>query len=95
MKVPIDKPETIELDLNREIISKPNPPPMPILFRKLKKMYQNNTYTIKQLKDSKIEPINVNGSNVDNLYELLRLNQTSMHRKGSNFNITAPTFIDS
>jgi len=72
--------------------TKPKPPAMPILFDKLKKMYQNNIYTIKQLQKSKIEPITIEGKTVDNLYDLLKLNETLVHTKGTNFNISAPKY---
>jgi len=82
---PLDSPEKQEF-------KKLRPPPMPILFDKLKKMYQNNIYTIKQLQRSKIEPITIEGKTVDNLYDLLKLNETLVHTKGTNFNISAPKF---
>ena len=74
----------------KEEYKKLNPPGMPILFDKLKKMYQNNIYIIKQLQKSKIEPIIIEGKTIDNLYDLLKLNETLVHTKGTNFNISAP-----
>ena len=55
-------------------------------------MYQNNIFTIKQLQDSEIEPIEKNGVRITNLYELLKLNQVLMHKKGTRVNITAPKY---
>ena len=75
-----------------DIIEPPRPPSIPILFNKLKKMYQNNMFIIKQLENSKIEPIVIDGLSVNNLYELLKLNETLMHRKGSKLNISAPKY---
>jgi hypothetical protein len=67
-------------------------PKMPIIFDKLKKMYQNNIYTIKQLQKSQIEPIIIEGKTINNLYELLKLNETLIHLKDTNFNISAPKY---
>ena len=79
-----------------DIIEPPRPPSMPILLNKLLKMYQNNIYTIKQLKNSRITPIVINeGSDavtISNLYDLLALNETLMHKKGSRLNIPAPKY---
>jgi hypothetical protein len=74
-----------------EIIKPPRPPTMPILFKNLKKMYQNNIYTIQNLKSSKIPQITLpNGTNIDNLYDLLSYNETLMHRTGTQYNIPSP-----
>jgi hypothetical protein len=81
-------------DPNVDIIEQPRKTVMPLLFDKMKKTYQNNMYTIKQLQNSKIEPIQLDeqGQTVDNLYELLSLNQTLMHKTGTKFNLPAPKF---
>jgi len=77
-----------------EIVDPGRPPSMPIIFKNLKKMYQNNIYTIQNLKQSAIPPITFqfNGESVtiSNLYDLLSFNQTLMHRTDSVFNIPAP-----
>lgn len=75
-----------------DIIEPPNPPSMPILFHKLKKMYQNNMLSIIQLQNSAIEPIEKNGVNITNLYDLLKLNQVLMYKIGSKLNIPAPKY---
>jgi hypothetical protein len=79
-----------------EIIKPDRAPGMPILLKNLKKMYQNNIYTIQNLQASRIPPIDIPfGSDtitVYTLYELLTYNQTIMHRTGSSFNIPAPAF---
>jgi hypothetical protein len=75
-----------------KIIEPPAAPPMPILFNKLKKMYQNNIYTIKQLQNSKIEPVTINGTIIDNVYDLLTLNETLISKINSNFKIPAPKY---
>ena len=75
-----------------DIIEPGWPPGMPILFNKLKKMYQNNIYTIQQLKNSKIEPIMIGDTEVNNLYKLLSLNEILIHKTGSSFNIPAPKY---
>jgi hypothetical protein len=84
--------ERRELNPDIDIIEPPRPPSIPILFNKLKKMYQNNMFTIKQLQDSKIEPIRKDGVDIDNLYDLLKLNQILMHKKGTRVNIPAPKY---
>ena len=88
--IPIIPPTTPTTSTPKEEYKKLNPPGMPILFDKLKKMYQNNIYIIKQLQKSKIEPIIIEGKTIDNLYDLLKLNETLVHTKGTNFNISAP-----
>jgi len=75
-----------------DIIEMPRPPSIPILFNKLKKMYQNNMFVINQLKNSKIPPIEINGNTISNLYDLLELNVILMHKKGSKLNIPAPKY---
>lgn len=75
-----------------DIIEPPNPPAMPILFNKLKKMYQNNVLSIIQLQNSAIEPIEKDGVKITNLYDLLKLNQVLMHKTGSTLNIPAPKY---
>ena len=83
------QPTVIPIQPERTIVKR-NPPAMPILFNKLKKMYQNNIYTIKQLQQSKIEPIIIEGNTIDNLYDLLKLNETLTHEIGKHMNISAP-----
>jgi hypothetical protein len=79
-----------------EIIDPGRGPGMPIVFRNLKKMYQNNIYTIQNLQSSKIPPLTfqADGSakTINTLYDLMSYNQTLMHRTGSEsvFNIPAP-----
>ena len=75
---------------NAKSIQELRAPNIPILFDKLKKMYQNNIYTIKQLQASEIEPIMIGDKTVNNLYELLQLNETLMQRTGTNFKVPAP-----
>ena len=84
--------EDVPKDINIDIIEQPKPPSMPILFNKLQKMYQNNMYTIKQLKNSKIIPIEEDGISITNIFDLLQLNETLMHKKGSTINIPAPKY---
>jgi hypothetical protein len=84
--------EKRELNPDIDIIEQPKPPRMPILFNKLKKMYQNNILTIKQLQDSEIEPITQDGETITNLYALLKLNQVLIHKKGTQVNIPAPKY---
>ena len=83
------QPTVIPIQPEQTIVKR-NPPAMPILFNKLKKMYQNNIYTIKQLQQSKIEPIIIEGNTIDNLYDLLKLNETLTHETGKHLNISAP-----
>jgi len=79
-----------------EIIDPGRGPAMPVVFRNLKKMYQNNIYTIQNLQSSKIPPLtfSVDGSTItiNTLYDLMSYNQTLIHRTGSEsvFNIPAP-----
>ena len=79
-----------------EIIDPGRGPGMPIVFRNLKKMYQNNIYIIQNLQSSRIPPLtfSVDGSTIaiNTLYDLMSYNQTLMHRTGSEsvFNIPAP-----
>jgi hypothetical protein len=79
-----------------EIINPGIAPSAPVLFKNLKKMYQNNIYTIQNLQASRIPPINIPfGSDfitIYTLYELLTYNQTLMHRSDSQFNIPSPAF---
>ncbi len=77
-----------------DIIEQPRPLPIPVLFNKLKKMYQNNMFTIKQLQDSKIEPITIpeNGLKITNLFELLNLNEVLIHKDNSSINMPAPKY---
>lgn len=81
---------------NSEIIDPGRAPGMPIIFKNLKKMYQNNIYTIQNLQTSRIPTLKLqSGSDEINIYtlsELLSYNQTLMHRTDSNFNIPAPAF---
>ena len=79
-------------DSNFDIIEPPKPTPMPILFNKLKKTYQNNIHTIKELQNSEIPPIE-ELPDVKSLYDLLKLNETLMYREGSQaFKIPAPKY---
>ena len=87
--IPTEKPN---LDRNIDIIEQPKPTPKPILFNKLLKMYQNNIFTVSQLKNSKIKPIIVNGNEVNNMYDLLHLNETLIERTGSRLSIPAPKY---
>jgi hypothetical protein len=79
-----------------EIVDPGRAPGMPIVFKNLKKMFQNNVYTMQNLQASRIPPIDIPfGADVNTvytLYELLSYNQTLMHRKDSPFNIPAPAF---
>lgn len=68
----------------------PLPPAKPIILKNLKKMYQNNVYTIQNLKESRIPEIDVGGNLVTNLYDLLYYNSTLMHRINGGFNVPAP-----
>ena len=82
-----------EVPLSNDTIVEPGrPPTMPIVFKNLKKMYQNNIYVVQNLKGITIPPIDLGGTSglVDNLYDLLAHNETLMHRTGSQFNIPAP-----
>ena len=77
-----------------EIVDPGRAPAMPIVFKNLKKMFQNNVYTMQNLQSTRIPPIDIPfGAEVNTiytLYELLSYNQTLMHRTGSQFNIPAP-----
>ena len=84
--------EKPDLDKNIDIIEQPKPTPKPILFNKLLKMYQNNIFTVSQLKNSKIKPILVEGIEVNNMYDLLHLNETLIERTGSNISMPAPKY---
>jgi hypothetical protein len=79
-----------------EIINPGRTPGMPIVFKNLKKMFQNSVYTMQNLQSSRINPIDIpfgtDFNKVYTLYELLSYNQTLMHRTGSQFNIPAPAF---
>ena len=81
-----------EVSLSNDTIVEPGrPPAMPIVFKNLKKMYQNNIYTIQNLKSIQIPPIELSGTDkIDNLYDLLAHNETLMHTADSQFNIPAP-----
>jgi len=81
-----------EVPLSNETIVEPGrPPTIPIIFKNLKKMYQNNIYIIQNLKNIKIPPLQLTSTNkIYNLYDLLAHNETLMHRTGSSFNIPAP-----
>ena len=85
-------PDTSDTSESISIVEQPKAPPVPVLFKKLKKMYQNNIAVIQQLEESKIAPIDADGITVDNLFSLLKLNQTLMNRKGSKLSITAPKY---
>lgn len=78
------------------IIKLGRPPAMPIVFKNLRKMFQNNIYTMQNLQSSRIPPINIpSGSEfitIYTLYDLLKYNQTLMHRTGSQYNIPSPAF---
>jgi len=71
-------------------------PAMPIVFKNLKKMYQNNIYTMQNLQSSRIPAINIpHGAEFETIYtlfELLTYNQILMHRTGTQYNIPAPAF---
>ena len=79
-----------------EIVDPGRAPAMPVVFRNLKKMYQNNIYIIQNLQSSKIPPLTLtlDGSTItiNTLYDLMSYNQTLIHRTGSEsvFNIPAP-----
>ena len=79
-----------------EIVDPGRAPATPIVFKNLKKMFQNNVYTMQNLQTSRIPPINIpfgaDMNTVYTLYELLSYNQTLMHRTGSQFNIPSPAF---
>jgi len=79
-----------------EIIDPGRAPAMPIAFKNLKKMYQNNIYTMQNLQSSRIPAINIpHGAEFETIYtlfELLTYNQILMHRTGSQYNIPAPAF---
>jgi len=77
---------------NDSIVEPGRPPAMPIVFKNLKKMYQNNIYSVQNLKGIKIPPIDLGGTSglIDNLYDLLAHNETLIHRSDSQFNIPAP-----
>jgi len=68
----------------------PFPPAKPIILKNLKKMYQNNVYTIQNLKESRIPEIDAGGNIINNLYDLLYYNSTLMHRINGGINIPAP-----
>jgi hypothetical protein len=78
------------------IIDPGRAPAMPIVFKNLRKMFQNNIYTMQNLQSSRIPPINIPyGSDFTTIYtlhELLTYNQTLIHRTGSQYNIPAPAF---
>jgi len=79
-----------------EIIDPGRAPAMPVVFKNLKKMFQNNVYTIQNLQSTRIPPITIPfGADyvvIYTLYELLSYNQTLMHKTGSQYNIPAPAF---
>jgi hypothetical protein len=79
-----------------EIVDPGRAPGMPIVFKNLRKMFQNNIYTRQNLQTTRIPPIDIpfgaDVLTVYTLYELLSYNQTLMHRIGSQFNIPAPAF---
>lgn len=81
-----------EVSLSNDTIVEPGrPPTMPIVFKNLKKMYQNNIYVIQNLKSIQITPITLGErGSIDNLYDLLSHNETLIHRSDSQFNIPAP-----
>jgi hypothetical protein len=82
-----------EIALSNDTIVEPGrPPAMPIIFKNLKKMYQNNIYSVQNLKGIKIPPIDLGGTSglINNLYDLLAHNETLIHRSDSQFNIPAP-----
>jgi hypothetical protein len=81
-----------EVNLDEVIVEQPHPPNMPILFNKLKKMYQNNILVIRELENSKIKKITIDGVEITNLFELLKLNEVLIHREGSSVNIPAPKY---
>jgi hypothetical protein len=79
-----------------EIVNPGRPPTIPVIFKNLKKMYQNNIYTMQNLQASRIPAINIpygaEFNTIYTLYELLTYNQTLMHRTGTQYNIPAPAF---
>lgn len=88
--------QTEEVNLDEVIVEPPNPPNIPILFNKLKKMYQNNILVMRELQNSKIIPITITVDHeekkITNLFELLELNEILIHREGSSVNIPAPKY---
>ena len=78
------------------IIDPGRAPAMPIVFKNLRKMFQNNIYTMQNLESSRIPPVNIPyGADITTIYtlhELLTYNQTLIHRTGSQYNIPAPAF---
>lgn len=80
----------VEINVDEEIIKLPRAPRKPILLKNLKKIYQNNIYTIQNLKESKIPSITYKNIVINNLYDLLNYNTTLIHKKNSSYNITAP-----
>jgi|694.fasta_scaffold22075_5 hypothetical protein len=82
----------VELNPDIDIIEQKKPPSIPVLFNKMKKMYQNNMLAINQLLSSEIEPVVIDGEPITNLYDLLKLNQVLMHKKGTQVNIPAPKY---
>lgn len=78
------------------IIDPGRAPAMPIVFKNLRKMFQNNIYTMQNLQSSRIPQVNIpygaDFTTIYTLYELLTYNQTLMHRIGSQYNIPAPAF---
>ena len=87
---PVVSPKEVNID--EVIVEPPHPPNIPILFNKLKKMYQNNILVIRELENSKINPITIDGVEITNLFELLKLNEVLIHREGSSVNIPAPKY---
>ena len=92
----LQEPEPVAPFPDSEIIDPGRAPGMPIVFKNLKKMFQNNVYTMQNLQSARIPPIEIPfGSDINavyTLYELLSYNQTLIHRTGSQFNIPAPAF---
>ena len=82
--VNVSSPTNKEVSFNGQVL-------LPILFNKLKKAYQNNIYTIKNLQDSKIPSTTHNGQQINNLYDLLKANVTLISKDGS-FKIPAPKY---
>ena len=74
------------------IIEPQKPIAMPVLFNKLKKMYQNNMFTINQLQKSQIPEIQLQGKTISNLYDLLKMNSVFIKKTGSEFKIPAPKY---
>ena len=83
---------TEEVNIDEVVVEPPHPPNIPILFNKLKKMYQNNILVIRELENSKIKPITIDGVEITNLFELLKLNEVLIHREDSSVNIPAPKY---